>query len=302
VGQPARAVLRVVAVLLAIAWPLVVLSAGETMLEVFEWSDVVGETTFAVVILLWVGGLLRADIPGRALWPITLGALCLFLGAVPDVMDEFFVLHGTWVGWVENLAKVGGSALITVGAFTWLRIASDEVEELEASSARFETLSITDPLTGLYNRAHLADVLPRLVSQIEAGRPLSLLMLDIDDFKDHNDTWGHPEGDKVIATLADVIRNSIRETDVAIRYGGEEFAVILPGADLERARIAAERIRLAFAHRVFTPQPGVQIHKTVSLGVARANPNDSASGLIERADDALYAAKHSGKDRVVAAA
>ncbi len=106
----------------------------------------------------------------------------------------------------------------------------------------------------------------------------------------------------MIATLADVIRQSIRETDVAFRYGGEEFAVILPGADLERGRIAAERIRIAFSHRIFSPKPGMQLHKTVSLGLARALDCDTSAALIKRADGALYVAKRAGKDQVISAA
>lgn len=289
------------AILIAVAWPLVVIGASGEMVRV-EWADVVGEGAVCCLSLVWLFGVLRSGLPRYALVPISTGLLALFIGQVPDVLDEFFVGAGWFIAWTENLSKVVGVSLVTLGAWRWHRYADQEVESLEASSARFETLSVTDPMTGLFNRAHLADSMTQHLAQVEANKPLSLLMLDIDDFKLHNDEYGHPEGDKVILTLAEVIRQSIRETDVAFRYGGEEFAVLLPGADLERARIAAERIRLAFAHRIFSPQPGSEIHKTVSLGVARAQDGDTPDSLVERADEALYRAKRAGKDRVVAAA
>lgn len=300
-GKTPRRLLVAIAIVLAVAWPLVVIgAAGEQ--HAVQWVDLIGEAAFCVLAFAGLWGILRSSVPPSAGLPVALGLIGLFAGAVPDLFEAFFDMSAPLLVWTENGGKVLGSMLVMFGAWRWMRLADLEVEELEASSARFATLSITDPLTGLYNRGHLAECLPRLLGLVEPSRPLTLLMLDIDDFKLHNDTWGHPEGDKVIATLADVIRQSIRETDVAFRYGGEEFAVLLPGADLERARIAAERIRVAFAHRIFSPHPGMELHKTVSIGVARALEIDSPDGLVERADDALYAAKRSGKDRVVAAA
>ncbi len=300
-GRIPSRVIGVTAILLSIGWPLVVLgAAGE--LRAIEWPDVLGESMFCLLTLAGLWGVLRSTIPASAGLPIALGLVALFVGAVPDLLDEFFLEGNALVVWAKNLGKFFGSSLFGYGAWRLLRLSDQEVEELEASSARFATLSITDPLTGLFNRGHLNDCLPKLLEKVESTRPLSLLMLDIDDFKQHNDAFGHPEGDKVIATLADVIRQSIRETDVAFRYGGEEFAVILPGADLERGRIAAERIRIAFSHRIFSPRSGANLHKTVSLGLARAADGDTAAALIERADGALYVAKRAGKDRVVSAA
>jgi diguanylate cyclase (GGDEF)-like protein len=288
-------------IVLAIGWPLVVLgAAGE--LHPVQWVNLLGDFTICLLTLVGLWGVLRSAIPASAGLPIAVGLIGLFVGVVPDVLDEFFSMESLFLLWAENLGKLFGAGFVAYGTWRLLRLSDQEVEELEASSARFATLSITDPLTGLFNRGHLNDCLPKLLEQVEPTRPLSLLMLDIDDFKQHNDAFGHPEGDKVIATLADVIRNSIRETDVAFRYGGEEFAVILPGADLERGRIAAERILVAFSHRIFSPRPGANLHKTVSLGVARATESDTPAALIERADGALYVAKRAGKDQVISAA
>ena len=287
-------------IVVAVAWPLLVIAAAGDQYTP-EWADVWGKSTFCGFTLIWIAAQLRAQIPNSALVPITLGTLALFIGGTADLLDEFFVMDSGAVILAENAGRFGGALLITIGAFWWMRLTNREVEELEASTQKFAALSITDPLTGLFNRAHMSECLDQHLGGLVPDRPVSLLMLDIDDFKQHNDRWGHPEGDTVIATLADVIRDSIRSTDVAFRYGGEEFAVLLPGADLERARIAAERIRVAFSLRVFRPEGGVEVRKTVSLGVARAQVGDHADRLVERADEALYVAERGGKDRVVAA-
>ncbi len=300
-GTTPRRLIAITAVALAVAWPLMLIGSTGDGHEV-EVAGLLSEAAFCALALFGLGGILRASIPPSASLPMAVGLLALFVGSAPDVVDEVFDLVDPGVILVQHLGEVLGSVLVGVGAYRWAWLADREVEKLEESSARLATLSITDPLTGLYNRAHLAECLPRLLAQVEPSSPLSLIMIDIDDFKRHNDEWGHPEGDKVIATLADVIRHSIRASDVAFRYGGEEFAVLLPGADLERGLIAAERIRKAFAHRTFRPRQDVELHKTVSLGLARALEVDTPEGLIERADEALYAAKRSGKDRVVSVA
>ncbi|NIQ57534.1 MAG: diguanylate cyclase, partial [Gemmatimonadetes bacterium] len=128
-------------------------------------------------------------------------------------------------------------------------------------------------------------------------RPLSVLMMDIDRFKEFNDTFGHQAGDDVLAGMGEVLRDATRESDVPARYGGEEFIVILPDCDLQGAMDAAERIRARLSDEVFE---GGAV--TVSIGAA-AHPGhgDSAMELIAAADVALYAAKEAGRDRVVAA-
>ncbi|MBW1802905.1 MAG: GGDEF domain-containing protein, partial [Deltaproteobacteria bacterium] len=139
---------------------------------------------------------------------------------------------------------------------------------LRESELRYKDLSITDELTKIYNTRHFTD---RLTAEIDRtnryARPLSLLMLDIDNFKDYNDRYGHPEGDRVLSAMGRVIRDCIRRTDSAFRYGGEEFSVILPETALEGAVNVAERIRACFESEVFTPGPDQAVSKTVSIGV-----------------------------------
>ena len=138
------------------------------------------------------------------------------------------------------------------------------------------------------------------------GDRLSLLMLDVDHFKGFNDTYGHATGDQVLAELARAICRNIRSCDIPCRYGGEEFAIILPGVDLEKAQEVAERVRQDFGRQRLDVESldgygeKAQVGATVSVGVAQARPSDDPASLFERADHALYQAKARGRDRVVA--
>lgn len=165
-----------------------------------------------------------------------------------------------------------------------------------------ERLSVTDRLTDLYNQGHFKQRLDEECNRsARFGRALSLIMLDIDDFKAFNDSWGHPRGDEVLRTVADVIRESLRDHDVAARYGGEEFVVLLPETDGDGALLAAERIRAEVEARAFVPVDGQAVGRTVSIGVATLASDASAAALLESADSAMYRAKRAGKNRVEAA-
>ncbi len=173
--------------------------------------------------------------------------------------------------------------------------------ELAASNRVLAQLSYSDALTGLYNHRYFYQRLEQELERARStGRPVALLMLDIDYFKLYNDTQGHTKGDSVLQEVAQLLRENSRESDVICRYGGEEFAVILPGAGEEEAVGVAERVRRAVAGHAFEGgdgQPGGRL--TVSIGVAVCPDQAAESGeLVERADQALYLAKHSGKNNV----
>jgi diguanylate cyclase (GGDEF)-like protein len=179
---------------------------------------------------------------------------------------------------------------------------SDRNEELRAVNEKLEALAITDGLTGLYNRRHFQDVLEKEIERAEReGWPLSLLFIDLDHFKQYNDRWGHLEGDAELRRVAAQVLKSIRSTDTAYRYGGEELAVLLPSCPKEQAARVAEKLRQAVS--TGTQKPGrFGGRTTVSIGVA-SYPADGrvARGLVDTADAALYEAKARGRDRVVAA-
>jgi diguanylate cyclase (GGDEF)-like protein len=172
-------------------------------------------------------------------------------------------------------------------------------EALRQSESRYMELSITDNLTGLYNQRHFYHLLQAEIERTERyGRPLALLLLDIDDFKHFNDTYGHMEGDRVLERIGATIQRCVRRTDWAFRYGGEEFTVFMPETEGDQAGIVAERIRAEFAAERFRPVPGREETKTVSIGIARYRPGEDMKDYINRADQSMYMAKRQGKDRV----
>lgn len=175
---------------------------------------------------------------------------------------------------------------------------------LEAADARRELVHLAqsarmDPLTGLFNRAYLFE---RLSSEIERARrhqtPLSLLMLDVDHFKEVNDTLGHQAGDIVLRDVASALRRTLRAFDVCCRIGGEEFVVILPASDARRGMRSAERIRVAVQALRVNVRADEALKITISGGLATLRDADSVGDFLHRADDALYRAKHGGRDRM----
>jgi diguanylate cyclase (GGDEF)-like protein len=175
------------------------------------------------------------------------------------------------------------------------------------SGAEVETERITqiahaaehDPLTGLQNRLPFIHGLPPEVRRAKRhGRPLSVIMLDVDHFKRINDQYGHAGGDSVLCEISRVLRARMREYDTVARYGGEEFAILMPEADLAAAKGVAEVLREAVANIAIASELG-EIRPTISCGIAELNDADSsAEDLLRRSDEALYRAKHDGRNRV----
>ncbi|MBB3229635.1 GGDEF domain-containing protein [Halomonas stenophila] len=173
-----------------------------------------------------------------------------------------------------------------------------DISEQVAEEERLRALSDTDALTGLANRRKL---LQRLDEEISLSNrhatPLSLMMLDLDHFKAINDTWGHLQGDEVLASLAGHCQGLLREEDLLARLGGEEFALLLPLTPRAHAERLAERLREHIAAQDYGMESG---RVTVSIGIAEHRVGDARDILMKRADDSLYRAKHQGRNRVVA--
>jgi diguanylate cyclase (GGDEF)-like protein len=150
------------------------------------------------------------------------------------------------------------------------------------------TLAASDPLTGLPNRRRWDEEAARMVARAErTGEPLAVAIIDLDRFKDYNDTHGHQAGDRLLKEAAAAWRDQLRAGDLLARWGGEEFAVALPGATAEQAVPVLERLRAA------TPSG-----QTASVGLASFAPGATLAGLVEQADRALYRAKDTGRDRL----
>jgi diguanylate cyclase (GGDEF)-like protein len=177
-----------------------------------------------------------------------------------------------------------------------------EREELSRSERRHRELAITDSLTGLYNlRYFRAQIDLELELADRLAHKLTLMMLDVDNFKLFNDRYGHPEGDKVLATLGRIMSSCVREKDVPCRYGGEEFAIILPGGQNSTAVEIYERINVELARHSFGAEGEKAGRVTLSIGVAEHIFGEGAETLLQRADQALYEAKARGRNQIIIA-
>jgi two-component system cell cycle response regulator len=175
--------------------------------------------------------------------------------------------------------------------------------EVEMMTQRLSEMAIRDELTGLYNKRYFTEALEREIDRAQRyGQKLSLCMADLDHFKQVNDSYGHPAGDCVLKKVGAVILRSTRKSDIACRYGGEEFAIILPDISLDQAVKFGERLRRQVNAVPFEPE-GWPFGVTISLGVAQYDSDGKMdfSRFVQEADERLYRAKSAGRNRVVSA-
>jgi diguanylate cyclase (GGDEF)-like protein/PAS domain S-box-containing protein len=254
------------------------------------------------------GGWLAADIQGRSM-------SLFFPQDDPDrPRIDLLLAEAKRIGSVETEGwrlKRDGSRLWANSVITALPdengtvqgyvVVSRDITERKRLEDDMKLLATVDPLTGAYNRRQGDALLAAEFSRRSRdGRPFAVLLLDIDHFKTINDRFGHPAGDAVLRSLVQACQTALRPIDMVVRWGGEEFLVVLPDTDAVAAMSAAERVRVALAAtEVVIPDPST-IRFTVSMGVA-VSQRDSPGELLRRADVALYTAKNGGRDRVVLA-
>ncbi|MFT3821554.1 MAG: GGDEF domain-containing protein [Rubrivivax sp.] len=234
-------------------------------------------------------------------WPAVL--------AITGVSLVASVLVSWAVWWLLNGAPMQRGNLIIAVIVPLLvappvsHVALKLLYELADSRARLHQAAIRDGLTGVYNRRFFMARLDAEVARAQrSGSPLSMLMIDVDHFKAINDTHGHAAGDQVLETVTRAMIVTLRPDHQVARYGGEEFAVLMPGAALDQACIAAAQVRAAVQALAVGGDglPGSGIAVTASLGVScLGGPEDTAAALLKRADEALYAAKDGGRNRWV---
>lgn len=182
-----------------------------------------------------------------------------------------------------------------------LRAAECRIRELEGELARMRELVCEDQLTGSLNRRGLASVLEHTLARAQRNHsPVSVALLDMDNFKKLNDTHGHAAGDAALVHLVRVVKRTLREMDVIGRFGGEEFVIVLPDTWLEDAMLVMTRLQAALRRAVFT-HDGAPVPLTFSAGITLCRAGDDQAAVVLRADRALYEAKNAGKDRVVSA-
>lgn len=209
--------------------------------------------------------------------PLMSGAVCTgVLSAVSEVPDYFDEDH-------QRLAT-----LLAAIASPWVEV------------ARLARLSTVDPLTGSLNRRGLDETFPEVELPEAMIEPLSVVMVDLDRFKEVNDRFGHAAGDEVLRVVSDVLAGVLRAGDAVVRYGGEEFLLVLPRASLDHSVAAAERARTAL-ERARIPVGGMELRVNASFGVAQRRGAEPRAAVIARADAAVYRAKAAGRNRVVAA-
>ncbi len=222
--------------------------------------------------------------------------------AIADPDDNVRMVRGLEIGVNDYVMRPIDKNEMLARARTQIR-KKRYTERLRDNVQMSIEMAITDPLTGLYNRRYMESHLSALVEQAAGrGKPLTALVLDIDYFKSVNDTHGHDAGDDVLREFAVRVRKSIRGIDLACRFGGEEFVIIMPETDMAVATIVAERLRRRIASERFPIQQSSKaIEVTISIGIATLDAaDDSAANILKRADQALYRAKRDGRNRVVA--
>jgi diguanylate cyclase (GGDEF)-like protein len=165
---------------------------------------------------------------------------------------------------------------------------------------KYERHATTDALTGLSNRHAMEEIFPREINRcIQDEQPVSLIMVDVDRFKSFNDTFGHVAGDRALSAVAHILQNQFRTRDLLVRYGGDEFSILLPGVGVKEAITIAERVRLAVSGDTESSDDSlIQIPVEISMGVAQLKKHGTFESLLKAADAALYRAKDSGRNAV----
>ena len=224
-----------------------------------------------------------------------------------DISENFFeelwntiINNEIWSGEIKSLKKDGSTIwfnmyiepIINAGNKIGYRAISEDITDKK----RIEELSITDKLTGLYNRMKLDEIMQIKIEGFKRYKmSFSIIILDIDDFKKVNDTFGHDIGDKVLKTIAFIMQKNLRVSDIVGRWGGEEFLILCENTNITQAQIVAENLRKIIEKTNFD----IVKNKTVSLGVSEFTESDNAHTIFKRVDDALYKAKNSGKNKTV---
>jgi diguanylate cyclase (GGDEF)-like protein len=239
--------------------------------------------------------------------PISL-YICAFQLLIQTVIDNFPAAvrnnvddYQTFTRFLLKITTLDMSLAIDTCFINQLKSFEQSLDGMQVLASHLEKHAVTDSLTGMINHEHVFNKLQQAINKAHADEsPLCIIMADIDHFKSVNDTYGHLAGDGVLKEVAKRIKNSLRGFDIVGRYGGEEFLLILNRADLQTARMVAERIRSRIAATPIDLPEGL-LDVTISMGVAMVEADEAVNSLVERADRALYNAKENGRNQVALA-
>lgn len=320
VGQMLRALLLLTAILAFVVVfkatePATLLTAGSLLLALGCMTIALRMTIPAPADASFWVGLLHVSRDGTtillvvaiAVLTLLVGHFLIHAGIFALALAGMLVIANTWP---DGTANAAGFSYAFSSAFVFVLALGSGIQRLrrnmhrsrlalQSANAQLHELAIRDHLTNSLNRRHFYDVATAELQRAQRyDATMSLLLLDLDDFKGVNDRHGHACGDAMLCQLVDLIQNRLRSSDVLARLGGEEFVVLLPETELEAARLLAERLREAIAAQPFA-HDDTMIPLTASWGVATARAEDKdIDAVLDRADRALYAAKDGGRNRV----
>jgi len=226
------------------------------------------------------------------------------LMTVDDKGARFETCHKRRDGTIIDV-ELSNNGLVYKGRKLILCLCRDVTERkkmeaaLRESEKRYRELSIIDELTQLYNSRYFYSQLSSEISRADRYcQPLALLLLDLDNFKRFNDTYGHLEGDRFLKSLGYLMKKCFRKTDLAFRFGGDEFTVLMPMTTVQGAETTARRIRARLAELNMSPVADSEFRVTISIGIAQLKPGDTPDSFLKRADEYLYKSKKEGKDAI----
>lgn len=269
-----------------------------------EFLDVAGELLLLVLVQFWIVTIAYAGLQFRTYIYLLSGFGIITMANTADLLDEFIFDHIGTLKFIENAAYPLGMTLATIGLFKLSRDYSELLRQVHKDRDNWRTKANHDQLTGLLNRRYFFEMMPKVMDTAwnKVGEPVpALLMLDIDFFKSVNDKFGHDKGDLLLHEVGRCINQFCRHDDAGFRLGGEEFGVLLNGADKDRVLEAAEQLRHRLNSIHIKTEKGELVSRTVSIGVSFLHTTDSLDSWMKQADTALYQAKEQGRNRVVIA-
>jgi len=265
--------------------------------------DVFAESAVACLVLVWIVFVLQARLSRKVEFYLYIGFLLIYMGFLQDSLEEFVNLsgHAIWKNILEDIPIPIGALFVSIGFFHWSERQVNLRRVAEQRKSLYKSLSLTDELTGVGNKRAMLMHLDEYVADVNTeSQHLAVMMLDLDHFKKLNDKYGHLSGDEVLCYFGKLLRQNIRASDSAFRYGGEEFTLIMPDTMANEAFKVAERIRLELFEKAFLLRGAPSsVHASVSIGIALLRPSEDASNLLNRADGVLYEAKDQGRNRTI---